>query len=62
MSKTERGEGQDEMDRARKEHVVGLLKEALLDMNVYDRMDKLYNKFLKLGPAPPPLAVLLSIL
>lgn len=42
--------------------VVGLLQEAYLDLNVWDRMDKVYNRFIKTVMCSPALAVLLSIL
>jgi len=42
--------------------IVSLLQEAYLDPNVWDKMDKLYAKFIQQRPSLPTLAVLLSIL
>eukprot|EP00092_Neocalanus_flemingeri_P046601 GFUD01052483.1.p1 GENE.GFUD01052483.1~~GFUD01052483.1.p1 ORF type:complete len:192 (+),score=70.55 GFUD01052483.1:129-704(+) len=42
--------------------VVSLLQQAYLDPNVWDKMDKLYAKFIQHNPNLPTLAVLLSIL
>jgi len=42
--------------------IVSLLQEAYLDPNVWDKMDKLYAKFIQQRPRLPTLAVLLSIL
>jgi len=42
--------------------IVSLLHTAYLDTSVWDRMEKLYSKFLQKNPSLPPLAVLLSIL
>jgi len=42
--------------------VVSLIHEAYMDPNVWDKMEKLYTKFLQHNPSLPTLAVLLSIL
>ena len=42
--------------------LVPLVRQAYLDSAVWDRMEKLYLKFLEGGPSLPALAVLLSIL
>ena len=42
--------------------IVCLLRTAYLDTNIWDKMDKLYAKFIQKNPSLPTLAVLLSIL
>lgn len=42
--------------------VVSLIHEAYMDPNIWDKMEKLYSKFLQNNPSLPTLAVLLSIL